>query len=94
MPVPSTSERGTLRSWASSRSCYEEVAEVIVGDDGAVEGDDEDLALEARDVLENAAQVGGLNRGGQCGSLGGRECGRGGHGEGRLWVGGGGCGAA
>ena len=36
----------------------DQVGEVVVGDDAAIERDDEDLALETRDVLEDAPQVG------------------------------------
>ena len=36
----------------------QQIAEVVVLDDGAVEGDDEDAVAEARHVAEDFAQVG------------------------------------
>ena len=46
-----------------------QVPEILVGDYRAVDRDDEDLPLEARHVLENPPEVGGLDRG----RLGGRR---------------------
>ena len=48
------------REAAQDGDIDEEVAEVLIGHDGTVEGDHKDLVLEARDVFEDATQVGGL----------------------------------
>src|SRR5208283_5617698 len=58
---------------AKDRDVDEQVAEVLVGHDRPVDGDDEDLPLEPRDVLEDPAQIRGLDR---------RRLGRGGRGGG------------
>ena len=55
----------------------EEIVKILVGDDGPVDRDDENLALKTRDVFEDAAQIvgldrGGLGRGGGRGDRGGR----------------------
>jgi hypothetical protein len=48
---------------AEDRDVDEQVAEVLVGDDRAVEGDDKDLPLEPRHIFEDAAEVRGFDRG-------------------------------
>ena len=48
---------------AQDRDVDEQVAEILVGDDGAVEGDDKDLPLEPRHVFEDAAEIRGFDRG-------------------------------
>jgi hypothetical protein len=40
----------------------EEVAEILVGDDGAIDRDDENLPVKTGDVLQDAAEVRGLDR--------------------------------
>lgn len=40
----------------------EDVGEVFVGDDRAIDADDERLFAEARDVLENSAQISWFHR--------------------------------
>ena len=41
----------------------EQVGKVVVGNDGAIEGDDEGLFAEARDVGKNAAEIGNFHVG-------------------------------
>ena len=48
---------------AQDRDVDEQVAEILVGHDRAVEGDDKDLPLEPRHVLEDAAEVRRFDRG-------------------------------
>jgi len=59
----------------------EQVAKIFVGDDGAVDGDNKDLALKTGDVFQDAAQIVGLDRSSLGGSgyrrRGGREGGAG-----------------
>jgi len=43
---------------AQHRNIQQDIGEVLVGDDGAVDADDEGLLPELRDVLQDAAQVG------------------------------------
>ena len=59
MPCTSTT---LIASDAEHGDVDEQVAEIFVGHDGAVDGDDEDLVFEARHVFEDAAEVGGLDR--------------------------------
>ena len=63
------------REAAQDGDIDEEVAEVFIGHDGTVEGDHKDLVPEARDVFEDATQVGGLERGARQG--GGGRAGKG-----------------
>ena len=42
---------------AENGHVQQDIGEVLVRDDGAVDADDESFLAEARDVLENAAQV-------------------------------------
>ena len=61
---------------AEDRDVDEEVVEILVGDDRAVDGDDENLTLETRDVFEDAAQIVGFDRGGLGRSGSGGSAGR------------------
>ncbi len=46
---------------AQHRDIDEDIGKVLVGDDSAIDGDDEDLLPEAGHVLEDAAKVGGFH---------------------------------
>ena len=46
---------------AEDRDVEQEVREVVVGDDGSIDGQDEDLFPEAWNVAENSPQVGGFH---------------------------------
>ena len=46
----------------SSATSTQQRGEVVVGDDAAVDGEDERLLAELRDVVQDAAQVGELHR--------------------------------
>jgi hypothetical protein len=43
---------------AQHRHVQQDVGEILAGDDGAIHADDESLLPKARDVLQNASQVG------------------------------------
>ena len=61
-PAPCTSTT-PMRRLRKQRDVEEDVAEVVVLDDGPVQGDDEDLVPEARDVAEDFAEVGEAQHG-------------------------------
>ena len=50
-------ERDADVQGAEDGDVEQDIGEVFVGDDGAVNADDEDFLAKARDVLEDAAQV-------------------------------------
>jgi len=48
---------------AEHRQINEKIAEILIGDDGAIDGHDEDLTMKTWNVLEDSTQIRRLDRG-------------------------------